>query len=205
MGVIVATFLLEHLVLATWGVGAFETIFLIKSTPEDPFLWAKQPWTLVTSVFAHAPAQISHILFNTLILLFFGATVERLIGTRRFTMLFLGAGVIAGIAQVALMSALGQDSAALGASGALQGLMGALVILAPTLTVLVFFIIPAPLWALVILYVLLDIVGFITPDSPVANVAHLAGLAVGIAYGYHLRKKGLRVRVQPTPPMGRQF
>lgn len=209
MGLCVGVFLLEFLVLGAWPQ-AFDDLFVIEF---DDFLL--QPWTIVTSVFSHAPGQLNHILFNMLALLFFGATVERLIGTRRFTYLFLAAGAVAGIAQVVLMHVLARatggefgdlNSAALGASGALQGIMGTLVVLAPTLTVLVFFIVPAPLWALTILYVLLDVVGFITPNSSVANVAHLAGLAVGLAYGWHLRKKGLRVVVRPQQPsMGRQF
>ena len=199
MGIAVAFYLAEFLVLGT-ADHLFDDIFVIQLD-----FWL-QPWTILTSVFSHSPVSINHILFNVLALLFFGSTVERLIGTRRYTWLFLGAGAVAGIAQVLLMYLVfNESSAALGASGALQGIMGTLVVLAPTLTVLVFFVIPAPLWALVILYVLLDVVGFITPNSPVANVAHLAGLAVGLAYGYHLRKRGLRAVVQPPPGMRRQF
>lgn len=204
LGIIVAVFLLEYVVLGAGGGEAFESVFVIRSQEGSPLFWLTQPWTVLTSVFAHDPGQLNHILFNSLALLFFGHTVERLIGTRRYTWLFLGAGALAGVAQVLLMYAVfGDASGALGASGALQGVMGTLVVLAPTLSVLVFFIVPAPLWALVVLYVLLDVVGFVTPDSPVANVAHLAGLAVGLAFGYHLRRKGLRAVVQPRPPIRR--
>lgn len=199
MGVCIAVYLLEFLVFAR-SEALFYAIF-----PIEMDFWL-QPWTILTNVFSHDIGGVNHILFNMLALLFFGATVERLIGTRRYTWLFLGAGALAGIAQVLMMYLVfGEPSAALGASGALQGIMGTLVVLAPTLSVLVFFVIPAPLWALVILYVLLDVVGFITPGSSVANVAHLAGLAVGLAYGYHLRKRGLRAVVQPPPSMRRQF
>lgn len=209
MGICVGVYLLEYVVLAGWG-WLFDDLFIIQFSD-----FLLQPWTIVTSVFSHAPDRLNHILFNMLALLFFGGTVEKLIGTRRFTYLFLSAGAIAGVAQVVFMHVLARatdgawgdlDSAALGASGALQGIMGTLVVLAPTLTVLVFFIVPAPLWALTILYVLLDVVGVITPNSGVANLAHLAGLAVGLAYGWHLRKKGLRVVMRPQPPsMGRQL
>ena len=202
MGACVAVFLLEYVVLAA-NAALFDDLFVIQF--RDFLL---QPWTIVTSVFSHAPDRLNHILFNMLALLFFGSTVERLIGTRRYTALFLAAGALAGVVQVVLMYVLYQatggalgdpNSGALGASGALQGVMGTLVVLAPTLTVLVFFVVPAPLWALTVLYVLLDVVGVITPGGGVANVAHLAGLAVGLWYGYHLRKKGLRVRVGPPP------
>ena len=196
LGVIIAVYILEWVTLATSGPDAFYALWTISAD------FVTKPWTVVTSIFAHSTASFNHILFNSLGLIFFGQTVERLIGTRRYTYLFLGAGVLAGIAQVLIMKLLFDDmTAALGASGALQGVMGTLVVLAPTLTVLVFFVIPAPLWAIVILYVLLDIVGFISPTSGVANAAHLVGLAVGLAYGWHLRKKGLRAVVRKAPPM----
>lgn len=161
--------------------------------------FVSRPWTVVTSIFAHG--SLNHLFVNTLVLLFFGQAVERLIGTRRFTWLFLAAGAAAGVAQIVITQIIFQDALpTLGASGAIQGISGVLVVLAPRLTVLVFFIIPAPLWALVIFYVLFDVVGALSPGSPVANFAHLAGLAIGLAYGYYLRKSGLRAVTQPPPP-----
>ena len=196
LGVIVAVYVLEWIVLATAGVDVFAAIFTISLS------FVTQPWTILTSVFAHDPSNVMHLFFNGIVLVFFGQAVERLIGTKRFTYLFVAAGAIAGLAEVLLMKLLfNQDVAALGASGALQGVLGTLVVLAPTLTVLVFFVVPAPLWALAILYVLLDLAGVISGGTGVANVAHLAGLAVGLAYGYSLRRKGLRAVVRKSPPM----
>lgn len=196
LGVIVAVYILEWITYISTDYETFISVYAISAD------FMTKPWTLVTSIFSHSLFSFNHILFNSLGLIFFGQTVERLVGTRRYTYLFLGAGVVAGVAQVLIMKLLFNDvTPALGASGALQGVMGTLVVLAPTLTVLVFFVIPAPLWAIVILYVLLDIVGFITPNSSVANAAHLVGLAVGLAYGWSLRKKGLRAVVRKAPPM----
>jgi membrane associated rhomboid family serine protease len=201
LGVCLGVYLLEILVAVSAGEQAFEDVFVIKPN------FLLQPWTIVTSIFSHAlPWQapgISHLLFNMLALVFFGASVERLLGTRRYTYLFLGSGIVAGIAQVLVESyALhAPEVGALGASGALMGLMGALVVLAPTLTVLVFFVIPAPLWALVAVYALIDLVGAIAPGDTLAHFAHLTGLAVGAAYGYYLRKRGLRAVVRRAPPM----
>lgn len=201
LGIIIGVFILEWIVLLT-APALFDDIFVI----QDDFL--QQPWTILVSVFAHSPTSINHILFNGLVLLFFGQTTERLIGTRRFTYLFLGAGVLAGIAQIVLTQFLfpGAGGGALGASGAIQGIMGTLVVLAPRITVLVFFVIPAPLWALTIFYVMFDLLGVITPGSSVAHIAHLAGLAVGLAFGYYLRQRGLRAEVRQEPhPMKRYF
>lgn len=198
MGVIVGIFLLEWIILSA-APGLFDDIFTLESD------WLTQPWTIILSVFSHDPFVLNHILFNTLALLFFGQTVERLIGTRRFTYLFLGAGAVAGIAQVILTKILfNVDTGVVGASGALQAIMGTLTVLAPRLTILVFFVVPAPLWALTALYVVFDLVGAISPGSQVAHFAHLAGLAVGLWFGYHLRQKGMRVHTGP-PPIRRSF
>ncbi|HVM46083.1 MAG TPA: rhomboid family intramembrane serine protease [Candidatus Thermoplasmatota archaeon] len=199
LGLMVATYVLEWVVALMWP-HLFDDLFII----ERDFL--VQPWTLVTSIFAHSLVQFSHILFNGLVLLFFGATTERLIGTRRFTWLFLGAGIAGGIAQVILTEVIFDErSGGLGASGAIQGVMGTLVIIAPRLTVLVFFVIPAPLWALTIFYVLADLVGVITPGSGVGHFAHLAGLATGLIFGYYLRRQGLRTTVERPPPVMRRY
>lgn len=198
LGVIVVVFLLEWIVLLTAGGAAFESLFLITNE------FATRPWTIITSIFAHDPLNFSHILINSMVLLFFGGTTERLIGTRRFTKLFLAAGAIGGIAQVVLTQLVFQEEAGgLGASGALQGIMGTLTIIAPTLTVLVMFIIPAPLWALTIFYILYDTIWGFFVDDNVGHFAHLAGLALGLAYGYYLRQKGLRAVVNRPPPMVR--
>jgi membrane associated rhomboid family serine protease len=207
LGIIVAFYLAEWIVAFGLGADAFEAIFVI-----DRNVLA-HPWTIVTNIFSHSLGSIGHIAVNGLVLLFFGQTVERLIGTRRYTLLFLGAGIVAGLAQVVLANALfgsfcGGSPAgcgAYGASGALQGLMGTLVVLAPTLTVLVFFVIPAPLWALTIFYVLFDVFFNTTPGSGVGGFAHLSGLAVGLAYGYYLRQRGLRAVVRPREPTLRGF
>ena len=199
LGIMAAVFVIQIALQLSGASALHDQIFLITSS------WITQPWTVFTSMFAHA--GLGHIGINALVLYFFGTTTERLIGTRRFTWLFLAAGVVGGIAQIVLTRLIFDiNSAGLGASAAIQGVMGTLVFIAPRLTVLVFFVIPAPLWAIMIFYVLGDLFGAITPNSGVGNFAHLAGLAVGLAFGYYLReRKGLRAVVQRPPPMTRRF
>lgn len=76
-------------------------------------------WRLASSIFLHTDA--SHLANNLLALLLFGSLVETTLGSRRFCVLFMAAGVIGSIAQ----SAITPDAVACGASGALWGLMTA--------------------------------------------------------------------------------
>lgn len=177
-----AVFVLELVVQAT-APSLFRRLFVLDST------WPTKPWTLLTSVFAHG--GFSHILFNGIVLFFFGPLLEKRIGSRRFLYLVLAGGVLAGLAQITFYSTfLGQESGVLGISGALMAVMGALTVLGPRIKVLIFFIIPAPLWALTIGYAALDTLGFFAQSGGIAHLAHLTGLALGLFVGYRLREQG---------------
>ncbi len=60
-----------------------------------PFLTKGAFWQPVTYIFLHG--SLLHIFLNLLTLLFFGAAVERIVGTRRFWCLFLLSGVFGGL------------------------------------------------------------------------------------------------------------
>jgi membrane associated rhomboid family serine protease len=189
LGIMVGVFFLEQIV-SSYSVSLFETLFVL-----DPGFYRK-PWTLVTSVFAHGGT--GHLLANGIVLFFFGPTLERLIGTRRFTGLFLGAGVAAGLAQVVVFSYLlplagfaGSQAGVVGASGAIMGVLGTLTLLAPNITVLLFFVVPAPLWLVTIGYALYDLGGIFVGGGNVAHLAHLAGLGIGLWFGWKLKGQGL--------------
>jgi membrane associated rhomboid family serine protease len=159
--------------------------------------WAWRPWTLVTSTLAHDPSNFTHILFNGLFLFFFGPLVERIVGVRRYLILFFVAGAVSGVAQVHLAAALGPGGGALGASGALMALFGLVMVLLPKEKILIYGIVPVPMWAAGIGYALLDVLGVLNPYSRVGNFAHLSGMALGLAYGVQvkrdMKRRGLRL------------
>ena len=158
-------------------------------------------WTLLTSMFMHG--SFGHLFVNMISMFFVGDFVERLIGRKRYLRFYFLSGLVAGLFFV-ILAYLGQfipygarifggmDSFAVGASGALFGLGGLLAILIPRLKVLVFFIIPMPMWlAMAVLMFGLWIFS-ITADLPVGNTAHFGGLVVGLIYGLYLRTKYAR-------------
>lgn len=188
VGVFLAEILVEPRLLTGFPPGAqpdplFNLLFVL-----DASSWTK-PWTVVTSVFAHG--SVGHLLFNGIILFFFGPLLEKQIGPRRFLYLVLAGGIIAGLTQVTFYSTfLGQESGVLGISGALMAVMGALTVLGPHIRVLIFFIIPAPLWAMMLGYAALDLLGFIGGGGGIAHLAHLTGLVLGLIVGWQLRQQG---------------
>lgn len=78
-------------------------------------------WRLLTSGFLHG--SISHIAFNLLALYMFGTALERVAGSLKYGLVYLG-GLLAGSAGALLLS---PGSLTIGASGAIFGLFGAVL------------------------------------------------------------------------------
>lgn len=142
-----------------------------------------RPWTIVTNMFVHAPfPSLGHILANMFTLFFFGNFLIRLMGEKRFFLIYFGGGLLGNILYL-LMSPL--YSIAFGASGAVFAVAGALAYLRPKQTVFIFPIpVPIPLWIAVI-------GGFVILSffPGVAWQAHLGGLLFGLGAGYLFRRK----------------
>ena len=155
-------------------------------------------WTLLTSMFMHA--GFGHLFVNMVSMFFIGSFVERLIGRKRYLWFYLISGLVAGLFFI-FLALIGQyipngeaifgnmGAFAVGASGALFGLGGLLAVLIPKLKVLVFFIIPMPMWLAmgVLMFGLWAISA--AANLPVGNTAHFGGLIVGVIYGFYLRSK----------------
>ena len=139
------------------------------------------PWTIVTSVYAHA--SVGHLLSNSLALVLAGLLVERRTTRARFHLFFVTVGAIAGIAQVVSTGLIGPATAVLGASGAVFGLFGYLLagnVVAASLLDRVQLSARAQFG----LFALAAVVVTVATGRPgVALVAHFTGLLVGLLAG----------------------
>ena len=136
-----------------------------------------QPWRFVTAIFLHG--DFGHLLYNMFALLLFGGMLERLIGGRRFLLVFFATGIIANFVSVFFYPS------SLGASGAIFGIIGSLIVVRPTLVVFAFGL-PMPMFIAGILWATGDIIGLFVPSN-VGNIAHLSGLAIGLLFGAFYR------------------
>jgi hypothetical protein len=152
-------------------------------------LQGRNLWTLLTNMFMHG--SFSHIFVNMISLFFIGNFVERIIGRKRYFWFYIVSGLAASLFFVflSLIFRIDLDVYAVGASGAIFGIGGLLMILTPRLPVLVFFIIPMPMWlAMIFLLAVLWVLSFVA-GLPIGNTAHLGGLLAGIVYGLYLKSK----------------
>ena len=194
------TFVLQYLVAILLEPGqAPSTTWSNNDTWEGIFVFTTDNpefvWTWVISIFAHG--GVLHILFNSIVIYFFGRLVERYIGWKKFALLFLASGVLAGFGQVGfqLLADSSVEAGVVGASGAALALMGVLTILNPNLTVYLYFVIPMPIWVLTGATVVISAVLITLGDASaggIAHTAHLVGVLIGLAYGQRVKD---RIRV----------
>jgi membrane associated rhomboid family serine protease len=139
-----------------------------------------QVWRLLTYAFLHAPENIWHIVFNMWVLWLFGPDVEDLYGASEFLLIYLGSALIGAVA-FALTNLNG--ASALGASAAVTGVLVLCALHYPRKMVLLFFVIPMPIWVLVVGSVVMDGFVFLSGQKTgVAVTAHLGGALFAFVY-----------------------
>lgn len=140
-----------------------------------------QPWTLVTSVYAHA--GLGHLVANALALAVVGFGLERFTTRWRFHAFFLLTGAVAGLVHLLATDLVGQAVAVLGASGAVLALYG-YVLASNRLTGGVLSRLGlGRRWKVALVIVLALAVTWVTSGPGVAPVAHFTGFAVGLVAG----------------------
>ncbi|MBI4116846.1 rhomboid family intramembrane serine protease [Candidatus Pacearchaeota archaeon] len=92
-------------------------------------LQGKSIWTIFTSMFMHA--NFLHIFANMFSLFFIGNFLERIIGKKRFFLIYLISGIVGGIFFVFSGMIFNSNIPGVGASGAIFGLIGILAVLVP--------------------------------------------------------------------------
>jgi membrane associated rhomboid family serine protease len=140
-------------------------------------------WQLLTFQFLHA--DWLHCLFNLIFLYLFGHSVEASIGSKHTAFLYLGSGLVGGVAQAALSFAFPNvfGMAVVGASAGVMALLAAFATLDPNRELLMLGVLP--IRSKYLLYFFGAVAAFFTivPTSPgIAHAAHLGGLLAGAAY-----------------------
>lgn len=158
------------------GNALFETMALSGRTTSNPLQW----YRCLTYAFAHDPSNFNHIFFNMLALFFFGPAVELRYGKREFVFYYLASAIFGGIVWNVLHFGVVQYSA-LGASGAISAVIILFAFNFPRAQVLLFFIIPMPMWVAGVLFVLLDTFGLLGGGN-IAHDIHLSGAVFAAVY-----------------------
>ncbi|MFZ4636568.1 MAG: rhomboid family intramembrane serine protease [Pirellulales bacterium] len=150
-------------------------------------------WSLLSYGFLHDGPSLEqpnnqyspmHLLFNMLTLWFFGRELEAVTGRGEFFRFYCAAIVFAGLAWVVGEGFGGQGGRLVGASGGVMAVLAAFIWYFPKQTVLVYGVLPVPVWALGILYLVSDVRGAAEGSGNVAHLAHLGGAVFGLMYAW---------------------
>ncbi len=138
-----------------------------------------QAYTLFTSMFLHA--NLVHLIFNLFALILVGMAFESRIGSTRFFLIAIIAGLVGGLTWAVIHW--GQDAFAVGASGAVLGAIGAFARLFGRERLrLILFVVPLPpmpAYLVFVLLLLIDLVIALTSVLPIAAEAHIGGAIAG--------------------------
>jgi len=179
----IATWVLLGLILAAFAVeqlagGSTQTDVLVRlGAKVTPLIAGGQYWRLLTSMFLHI--GLAHLVFNGYALVAVGTDLERILGWRKFLVIYLLCGLLGSLVSYAL-----SPNLAAGASGAIFGVIGALA---------AFFALHrerlgawgrSRLANIAFLITINLFFGF--TQKGIDNYAHLGGLLSGLALGWAL-------------------
>lgn len=141
-------------------------------------------WQPITYAFLHDQQGLFHLLFNMLMLFFFGTLLEAMLGGRRFIVFYLASAVVGAILHLVVMLLIGRDTPTIGASGAIMGVLIASATLRPHDQVMFIFI-PVKLWVLAAILVAMDVFPLLLQlqqgggGGRTAHTVHLGGQIFG--------------------------
>lgn len=149
-------------------------------------------WQPFTYLFLHSP-DLTHILFNMLLLWWVGSQIERTLGSKQFLRYYLTCGVGAAFLYLLVVGAFELFGSAagpvagmpvVGASGAIFGLLLAFAIFHGEEVVYFMMIFPmrAKYFVGILVLIELFVISSTGLSGPVANLAHLGGIFVGLIY-----------------------
>jgi len=137
---------------------------------------------LLTSIFLHDPFNVFHIIINMLVLWQLGPHVELALGSKRFTFLYFGAGVLGSLLYSTWALVFSDPSIpVIGASGAVFGIITGFAVLFPEARLVLWFFQPIKGKHLIYLAVAIDLIFFLA-DRNIAIQAHLGGMLFGYLY-----------------------
>lgn len=180
LALFVIVFLLQTLAYVIDAAALMAGLFVLAPPVEQ------NPWTVVTSIYAHG--GLGHLLSNSVGLVLFGWPIARATTRLRFHTFFVITGALAGLSQiwvVSVVAALSDASTAgvLGASGAVFALMGYLLA-GNRLSEGIAARVDVPMWLTFLIFVVLAAGITIATAAPrVALVAHFTGFLLGLIAG----------------------
>ena len=186
----IAVFIILNLVRVFDFNGTIFTLFqdnLALTSDIGKFIY--RPWVIITHMFTHV--GFWHILWNMLLLFWFGRIVGDLIGDKKILPLYIVSGLFGAIIYILLDQFLpgGSNGAAtaIGASGAVMAFIFTAATLSPDYSMRLLFLGDVRLKYIALGILFLDLITSVGSNTG-GFIVHLAGAVFGVLYIYSLRQ-----------------
>jgi len=155
----------------------------------EAWLWNTPPlvtgrlwlWQLLTANFVHA--GVVHLAVNLFFVVWLGPRLEAALGSLRFALFYLAAGVFAYAFYDVAAAALGDARTTGGASASVLALLTLHALRFPHYVVPLYGVLRVPLWCILLLFVISDASSLAFEETAwVNNLVHLGGIAFALVY-----------------------
>ena len=176
-----------------FGLSGFEQVFSLIheqfSLPATFSEFVTRPWTMITYMFMHDLEGILHILFNMLVLYWFGRLFVEYLGSDKLIALYVLGGLAGAITYLVAYNTIPYyvnqtqtvNFELVGASAAVDAIVVATAVLLPNYTFFLLFFGPVKIKYIAGITVVLSLFGTIGSNEG-GNIAHLGGALIGFLY-----------------------
>lgn len=182
----VAVILLGLLLTPIVGIGAPNPVVNWLAVPAEGMKLLTRPWTIITYMFMHE--GFMHILFNMLILYWFGQILANYLGNHRIIPVYVLGGLMGFVFYFFSYHIFPNSfsmfigSPMLGASAGVMAVVMAAAAIAPTHTMNLILIGPVQIRYIALTLVLLDLIAIQKGSNTGGHLAHLGGVVLGFMF-----------------------
>lgn len=146
-----------------------------------------QPWTIITYAFNHDRVNFFHILFNMLVLYWFGKLIVEYLGNSKLISLYVLGALAGGVLYLFVYNVIpfyvqqSGFSGMVGASAAVYAVTVAAATLIPNYTFFLLFLGPVKIKYIAAFYIVISFIGSVGSNAG-GNIAHLGGALIGYLF-----------------------
>ncbi|NME66488.1 rhomboid family intramembrane serine protease [Flammeovirga aprica] len=185
------------LVFKLSGLQGIYDQYIFSNVALPPYIYdaVVKPWTLISYFFMHSMSDFFHILFNMLIMYWFGIIFTEFLGDKKLVALYFLGGVAGGLAYLLMYNVvpyynaqMGMVSGLIGASACVYAIVVGAATIAPDYRINLLFVGPVKIKYLAAVYIFLSLIQSAGSNAG-GEIAHLGGALMGFTY-VSLLKRG---------------
>jgi len=167
--------------------GVYDAILRNLQISSDPLKVLLKPWTLITHMFLHI--GVWHIVWNMILLYWFGRIVGDLIGDNKILPIYIYGGLVGALIFIVYFNLIGEGTLgyAHGASAAVMAMVMVAALVAPDYNIRLILLGDIKIKYIALAMIILDLAGTAGDSNTGGHFAHLGGVFFGWYFVYAMR------------------